>query len=81
MGVSNIQLLCNASGSWNDSEPTCQSKQFVVTLRLLDTYAATLIHISIDNSVIKPPFKNLIDNFLTKCPKMSKVCLHLKSDF
>ncbi len=37
------------------------------------------LHVSPNNSVARPSIKNLSDNFLTKWPKMSKVCLHLKS--
>ena len=38
-------------------------------LRLEDTYGTKirpLLHVSPDNSVIRPSFKNLRDNFLTK---------------
>ena len=40
------------------------------------THLACFANFSVD----RPSFKNLRDNFLTKWPKMSKVCLHLKSD-
>ena len=50
-----------------------------VILMLEDTYGAKirpLLQVSLNNFVIKPSFKNLRDNFLTKWPRMSKVCLH-----
>ena len=52
-------------------------------LRLEDTYGAKIrppLHVSHNNSVIRPSFKNMRDNFLTKWPMMPKVCLYLESD-
>ncbi len=55
-------------------------------LRILARYDAkitekqTPLHISLNNSATRPSFKNLYILFLTKWPKMSKVCLHFQGD-
>ncbi len=38
------------------------------------------LHVSLNNFVARPSFKNLRTVFLTKWPRMSKKCLHLKND-
>ena len=38
------------------------------------------LHVCLNNSTTRPSVKNLYDTFLTKWPKMPKVCLHLKGD-
>ena len=52
-------------------------------LRVLARYDAKIVpplHVSLNSSVARPSFKNLSDNFLTKWPGMSKVCLHFQGD-
>ncbi len=72
--------------------PVCQSKlshsgQCEVELRLRHRNAAfcmkmkqTPLHVSPDILVASLSLKNLYDTFLTKCPEMSKVCLHVEND-
>ncbi len=38
------------------------------------------LHVSLNNFVTRPSFKNLRDKFLTKWPRISKVCLHFQCD-
>ncbi len=45
-------------------------------LRLPHTLKSYPMHVSL-NSVTRPSFKNLTDNFLTKWPRMSKVCFNI----
>ncbi len=44
MGPLSIQLLCNASGTWNDTQPTCQSMYYMYLVNCIKNSFVLLIY-------------------------------------